>query len=149
MTLEIMHNDMMQALKNGDTQKKNVLSNMIGEVQKAAITPKGRIEITEELVNNTLIKYQKMIQEMIDTCPENRKELFIQYNLDMAVVKQYAPQLLTDKETIKTQIEKMLAENKLDAIKANKGRAMKLFAPVFKGKADMKIVNQIVSEVMA
>lgn len=91
MTLEIMHNDMMQALKNGDTQKKNVLSNMIGEVQKAAITPKGRIEITEELVNNTLIKYQKMIQEMIDTCPENRKELFIQYNLDMAVVKQYAP----------------------------------------------------------
>lgn len=50
MTLEIMHNDMMQALKNGDTQKKNVLSNMIGEVQKAAITPKVELRLLKSLL---------------------------------------------------------------------------------------------------
>lgn len=148
MTIDILRNDMYEAMKSGDMQTKNVLSNIIGAVEAAAITSKGRVNITEKLVNETLIKYQKMTQEMIDTCPEDRKELYIQYCMDMVIVKKYAPQLLTDKTAIEAKVRKMLENAGLDPTPANKGKAMKLFAPVFKGKADMKIVNQVVSEVL-
>ena len=72
MTLEILQAARTAAMKTGDMATKNVLSSMIDACQKAAITSKGRVEITEQLVDETLIKYQKTIQEMIDTCPESR-----------------------------------------------------------------------------
>ena len=72
MTLENLQAARTAAMKTGDMATKNVLSNMIDACQKAAITPKGRVEITEQLVDETLIKYQKTVQEMIDTCPADR-----------------------------------------------------------------------------
>lgn len=148
MTIDTLRSDMYEAMKTGDFQTKNVLSNMISAIETAAITSKGRIDITEKLVDETLIKYQKMVQEMIDTCPEDRKELYIQYCMDMVVVKKYAPQLLTDKTAIEAKVREMLENAGLDPKTANKGKAMKLFAPIFKGKADMKVVNEVVSEVL-
>ena len=69
MTIEKLQELKIMALKNGNTNTKRVLSDMIDACQKAAITPKGRVELTEQLVDETLIKYQKTVQEMIDTCP--------------------------------------------------------------------------------
>ena len=47
MTLEKMIDAKVAAMKNGDMTTKNALTAMIDAVQKAAITPKGRVEITE------------------------------------------------------------------------------------------------------
>ena len=33
------------------------------------------IDITEELVDKVILKEKKTVQEMIDTCPDNRKDL--------------------------------------------------------------------------
>ena len=96
MTLEILQAARTVAMKTGDMATKNVLSNMIDACQKAAITPKGRVEITEQLVDEVLIKYQKTVQEMIDTCPADRIELLNKYIAEMEIVKTYAPQLITD-----------------------------------------------------
>lgn len=57
MRLEDLRAARTVAMKNNDTQAKNVLSNMIDAVLKATITPKGRIEVTEQLVDEALIKY--------------------------------------------------------------------------------------------
>ena len=135
------------AMKAGDTITKNVLSNMIDACQKAAITSKGRIEITEQLVDETLIKYQKTIQEMIDTCPADRTELLAKYTAEIAVVKEYAPQLMTDKGKIERTINDIL-NGEVPLTKANKGNIMKLITPYLKGKADMKIVSQVVAKML-
>ena len=66
----------------------------------------------------------------------------------MTIMKEYAPKLLDNPAEIKEIIVKELAAAGIEAVKANKGAAMKLLAPQFKGKADMKIVNQIISEVL-
>jgi hypothetical protein len=148
MTLEQLQKARITAMKQGDIFQKNVISNMIGEIQKATITAKGRIEPTEEVVNNALIKYQKTVQEMIDTCPVDRIDTRQQYENEMAIVKQYAPQLLTDEEEIKdivlAEIEKLTAAGTT----LNKGTIMKALVPIFKGKADMKIVNKIISSLV-
>lgn len=149
MTLEILQAARTAAMKTGDMATKNVLSSMIDACQKAAITSKGRVEITEQLVDETLIKYQKTIQEMIDTCPADRTELLAKYLIEMKVVKEYAPQLLTDKEEIRKAIAEILSATNTEILVQNKGKIMKCIMPYFKGKADMKIVNQVVGEMLA
>ena len=149
MTLEKLQAARVAAMKNNDTTTKNVLSSMIDVCQKAAITSKGRVEITEQLVDEVLIKYQKTIQEMIDTCPAERTELMEKYTAEMAVVKQYAPQLITNPDEIKGAIGVILDTLGIEANKQNKGKVMKAITPHFKGKADMKIVSQVVAEMLA
>ena len=147
MTLENLQAARTAAMKAGDMATKNVLSNMIDACQKATITPKGRIEITEQLIDEVLIKYQKTIQEMIDTCPANRTDLMEKYAAEMAVVKLYAPQLMTDKGEIERTINDIL-NGEVPLTKANRGSIMKLITPYFKGKADMKIVSEVVGAML-
>ena len=149
MTLENLQAARTAAMKAGDMATKNVLSNMIDACQKATITSKGRVEITEQLIDEVLIKYQKTIQEMIDTCPANRTELMEKYTAEMAVVKEYAPQLITDIQIIKDRMSILITDAGLVPDKKSKGAIMKLASTEFKGKADMKIVSQAVAEMLA
>lgn len=145
MTLEILQSAKTEAMKNKDLVRKEAISAMIDAVQKASITSKGRVEITEQLTNEVLIKYQKTIQEMIDTCPADRTELLAKYTAEMAVVKEFAPQLITDPTKIKNAIQTVLNAHRLEATEQNKGQIMKIISPLMKGQADMKIVNQVVT----
>lgn len=145
MTLENLQAARTAAMKAGDMATKNVLSNMIDACQKATITSKGRVEITEQLVDEVLIKYQKTIQEMIDTCPADRTELMEKYTAEMAVVKEYAPQLITDPAEIKGAIRVILDTLGIEENTKNRGKIMK----AFKGKADMKTVSQVFDDMLS
>jgi uncharacterized protein YqeY len=147
MKLEILQSAKTEAMKNKDAIRKEAISAMIDAVQKASITPKGRIEITEQLTDEVLIKYQKTIQEMIDTCPANRTDLMDKYVAEMAVVKEFAPQLMTDPSEIAVAIH-TVAPRGVPFVKSNKGAIMKAITPYFKGKADMKIVSQVIAEML-
>lgn len=148
MTIEKLQELKIAALKSGDMNTKRVLSDMIDTCQKAAITPKGRIELTEQLVDETLIKYQKTVQEMIDTCPASYPEKLHQYQEDMKIVKMYAPQLLTDKTEIETRVREIAETAGIDLVKANRGALMRAISAELKGKADMKIVSAIVGDIL-
>ena len=148
MKLEMLQKEKINAMKNKDEVRKSVLTEMIDMVQKASITPKGRIEITEQLVDETLIKYQKMVQEMIDTCPTNRPEKLAEYEASLTIVKEYAPQLITDEESIKKDIMSITYALGIELEKKNKGQVMKVIMPHFKDKADNKIVAKVVGEML-
>lgn len=155
MTIEILQRDMIMYWKAGKSFQKNVMANMIDAVKKAAMTPKGRVDITEQLVNETLIKYQKTVQEQYDTCPETAedpdraaelKQRKSDYLKELNLVKEYAPQLLTDPEEIEKAIMTIIGD--LPLVKSNRGNIMKIIAPEFKGKADMSVVNKVVGELL-
>jgi uncharacterized protein YqeY len=129
-------------MKEGAALKKEVLTDMIDSIQKASITPKGRVEITEELVNEALIKYQKMTQEMIDTCPESRVQTLAIYNARMDIVKEYAPQLVVDEAEITNMITSMCEG--IEMTKKNRGQIMKTIMPQLKGKVDMSVANRVI-----
>lgn len=141
MKIEVLQKDKITAMKNKDEMRKSVLTDMIDMVQKASITNKGRVEITEALVDETLIKYQKMTQEMIDTCPADRTDKLNQYNAAMVIVKEYAPQLIADEATISEMI-KTIVGDQFEFTKANRGNIMKIVMPELKGKVDMAIANK-------
>ena len=146
MTLDFLQNDMKQAMKIGDTELRDIMRSVIGAVKKAAIDE--RCEITEELVDRVLLKEAKIIQEQIDTCPKDRVETLEIYNRKLAKLKCYLPKLLDDPEEIKTEIIFILSSSGLQPTKSNRGAVMKIVMPHFKGKADMKIVNQVIGELL-
>ena len=151
MTLEILERDMKQAWKAGQTFQKNVLANMIDAVKKASMTSKGRVEITEQLVNETLVKYQKTVQEQYDTCPNTEEYIDRKndYLYELNLVKEYAPQMISDPEEIKN-MSKAIAESdpNMALSKANRGYVMKTLATNLKGKVDMSVVNKVVGELL-
>jgi len=158
MTLEILNRDMIMCWKQGDIFMKNVLANMVDAVKKASMTAKGRIEITEQLVNETLQKYQKTVQEQYDTCPDSAddpkrdaelKQRKADYLRELRIVKEYAPQLMTDPEEIKSMIKTIAeADPKMALSKVNRGYVMKTLSGQLRGKADMSVVNKVVTELL-
>jgi uncharacterized protein YqeY len=142
MTLEKLQSEMIAAMKNKDKLRKSVLSGMIDAVKKASMTNKGRVEITEQLVDETLLKYKKTVQEQIDTCPTDRVDVLENYKAQMVVVAEFAPTLVTDE----TEIRNLICDtvnNEIEFTKANRGKIMKIIAPVLKGKVDMSAVNKV------
>lgn len=148
MTLEKLQAEMIAAMKSKNKERKEVISAMIDSVKKASMTPKGRIEITEKLVDETLIKYQKLTQEMIDTCPGHRPEKREEYERQLAIVKEFAPQLVTDEAIIRNMITSAMAGTSIELVKSNKGQIMKVIMPQLKGKCDMKIAQKLINEML-
>ena len=136
MTLETLQKEMIAAMKAKNKVRKDTISSIVSAVKKAAIDNKCKDNITEELVNTVILKEQKTMQEMIDTCPADRIDLLTEYKEKMTIIAEFAPKLLTDPNEIKTFIE----ETGIELIKANRGQIMK----ALKGKADMKIANGVV-----
>ena len=149
MTLETLQKEMIAAMKAHDKSRKDTISSLIGAVKKTAIDKKCKDNISEELVNEVVLKEQKTVQEMIDTCPKNRKDLLYEYQIRMTIISEFAPKLVTDKDEIKRMILQVLPDSsEIEINKSNKGKIMKVVMPAMKGKADMKIVNEILGELL-
>ena len=148
MTLEKLQSEMVQALKDGNKLRKQVLSELVGAVKKAAIDKKCRDDIPETLVDETLLKYKKVVQEQIDTCPADRPQMLENYKDQMKIVAEFAPMLMTNEAEIKEAVTKLINEAELEFTKSNRGAIMKVVAANLKGKADMSIVSKVVGEIL-
>ena len=145
MTLDILQKEMIVAMKDHNKIRKETISSLIGAVKKAAIDKKCKDNITEELVNEVLLKEKKTMQEMIDTCPVDRVELLEEYKTRMAIIDEFTPQMMSEDE-VRQAINHLIAT--VDGIEyGNKGSVMKAVMPRLKGKADGKLINQIVTEI--
>ena len=79
---------------------------------------------------------------MIDTCPDDRVDTLNEYKQRMSIIDEFAPKMMTEDET------REFINNAITMIDViNKGTVMKYISPQLKGKADMKLVNQIVTEI--
>lgn len=121
----------------------SVLRGVLAVAQNAAI--EARTEVTDKIVESALLKEQKTIKEMIETCPEERKDLYSEYMDKLVIINQYAPKLITDLNEIEELIEEILDETGLSG-NPDKRQIMKVVMPKLKGKVDMKIANQFISQ---
>ena len=135
MKLQTLVEHKVVAMKNKDKLRKETISTLIDNVNKATITQTGRIEVTDELVDTVILKEKKTVQEMIDTCPADRVETLQEYKLRLAIINEFAPQLITDAQ----EIENFIRSLEIELTKANRGAIMK----ELKGKVDMKTANQV------
>lgn len=142
MQMETLQKDMIAAMKARDKVRKEAISTLVSAVKKVAIDEGCRDDIKEELVDRVILKEIKTIKEQIDSCPEDRAELKAEYQTRYDIFTEYAPKLMSEDE-VRTLITEKYAE--VVATK-NKGQIMKAVMVELKGKADGKVINQVVAE---
>ena len=143
MKLETIQESIKTAMKTHATLEVETLRSVVAAVKKAAID--RRCEITEELVDEMLLKEVKIIKEQIDTCPASRPEMLDEFQHRLMIVENFAPKLITDPVKIAEWIETILDSAGIIVETANKSTIMKTIMPVLKGKVDMKIANQVIA----
>ena len=140
LTLEILQAEMITAMKNKDKLRKDTISSLVQAIKKFGIDNKCKDNITNEQLSSVILKEKKIMQEMIDTCPADRTDTLAEFNARMAIINEFAPSLMDNEDAIKTFIQNL----GIEPIKSNRGEIMK----ALKGKADMKIANQVVSKML-
>ena len=137
-----LQKEMVAALKAGNKSRKESISLVIAAIKKVAIDEGHRDDISEELVNQVLLKEIKSTKEQIDTCPESRVDLMDQYKSHLAVIEEFAPKMLSADE-----VKTILTEKFADVIASkNKGMIMKTVMAELKGKADGKVISSVVAD---
>ncbi len=142
MKLEALRSDMVAAMKAKDKERKEAISSLVSAVKKAAIDEGCREDIPEALVDRVILKELKSAKEQLDTCPADRTELMAEYQRRYDVIQEYAPRQMSEEE-VRAYITEKFAE--VVATK-NKGQIMKAVMAQLKGKADGKVINQVVAD---
>ena len=142
MTLETLQKDMIAAMKARDKERKDSISSLVSAVKKVGIDNGCRDNIPEDIVDSVILKEIKSVKQQIDTCPADRTDLLEQYKARYDVFNEYAPKLLSEDE-----VRDILTTKFADVIATkNKGQIMKAVMAELKGKADGKVINQVVAE---
>lgn len=142
MQFEQLQKDMIAAMKAKDKPRKEAISSLVSAAKKAAIDEGTRDNISEELVDRVILKELKSAKEQLDTCPADREELKAEYQFRYDVISEFAPKMMSGDE-----VRKVLMEKFADVIATkNKGQIMKAVMAELKGKADGKVINQVVGE---
>ncbi|MCD7813504.1 MAG: GatB/YqeY domain-containing protein [Lachnospiraceae bacterium] len=142
MDIETLRKDMVAAMKAKDKPRKEAISSLVSAVKKVAIDEGCRDDIPEEMVDRAILKELKSVKEQIDTCPDARADLKAEYQFRYDVIAEYAPKLLSADE-----VRAILQEKFADVLATkNKGQIMKTVMGELKGKADGKVINQVVAE---
>ena len=146
---ETIKADMTKALKDGDKARRLTLADIVATIDKTSTSGKTRLEITDALVDEVLIKYKKTIQEMVDGCPADRTKLKAEYENKLAITLEYAPKVVDDPFEVETLILNFACDNNLVLTKSNKGSIMKVIMPFLKqNNCDMKVANGVLNKVI-
>lgn len=142
MNMETLQKDMIASMKAHDKARKDSIAVLVSAVKKAGIDAGCREAIPEDMVNQAILKELKSVKEQIDTCPADRTDLLDEYKARYDVINEYAPQMMSEDE-----VEKVITEKFADVVATkNKGMIMKAVMAELKGKADGKVINQVVAK---
>lgn len=140
--IDVIRKEMMTAMKNKDKERKESLSMLLSALKNAQIDK--REDLTEAEENTIIAKEIKQTKETMDNCPADRTDIIDECKARLAVLEEFAPEQMSE-EQIEAEINAVLAELGIDApTMKDKGKVMKNLMPRVKGKADGKLVNQLV-----
>lgn len=144
--LDHLNQDMKQAMKDKETLKLSVIRMLKSSLKNEEINLGRSLNEDEEL--SILSRELKMRQDSLQEFEKaGRNDLADKARLEIEVVKSYLPaQLSTDelREIIREAVNASGATSKKDM-----GKVMGILIPKVKGRADGKLVNQLVSEMLS
>ncbi len=141
--IEEVRSAMVAAMKAGDKPTKESLSMLLSALKNKAIDK--RADLTEEEEIQVVLEEIKQTKETLGMTPSDRADIIDECTRRIAVLEQYAPKLMDEAE-IRHIINATLSELGIDSPTAkDKGSIMKVLMPKVKGKADGKLVNQMIT----
>ena len=139
---------MVEAMKAKDKPRKDALSMLLSALKNFEIDKKDHSPITEEEANAVVKKEIKQTQETYELAPADRDDIREEAAIRISIFKEFAPEDMGE-DQIKEIILSVLAELSIGTPSpADKGKIMKVLMPLVKGKADGKVVNEVLAAMM-
>ena len=140
MLLEKLNDAVKEAMRQKETIKRDALRAVVSDIKLSAKETKHDLDESEELA--ILNRHVKQIKESIEAYKAgNREDLCAEEEAKLAALTSFLPKQMDEAE-VRALVEKTIAEQGLDT--SNKGALMKSLMPLFKGKADGKMVNEVI-----
>ena len=144
--IEFIRGEMMAAMKARDKKRKDVLSMLLTALKNKAIDK--REDLTTEEEDQIILKQIKQTKETLEMTPADRTDIIEECEYTIKVLEEYAPKMMSEDE-ITAVIKEVLSERAIETPTAkDKGKIMKELMPRVKGKADGKVVNQVLASMM-
>ena len=142
--IELVRAAMVEAMKAKDKDRKDSLSMLLSALKNAEIDKRSPLTEDDAVIKKEL----KQTKETMDTAPADRTDIIEEARKRMEVYQEFAPADLTV-DQITEIINGVLKELEMEAPTAkDKGRIMKVLMPLVKGKADGKVVNEVLAGMM-
>lgn len=137
---------MMLAMKAKQTKRKQALSLLLSALKAKA--KDKREPLTEDEENAIIQKEIKQTRETMEAAPADRQDIKDECANMLAIYAEFAPQQMGEAQ-IRAAVSAVLQQLGIDKpAPKDKGPVMKNLMPQVKGKADGKLVNQIVGEML-
>jgi len=138
--------DLKEALRARDERRKAVIRLCLSAIQLAEVEQGG--ELDEQALLTVLQKEAKKRRETLDELQSaGRLEMLAEEQAELAILDEYLPRLLS-REEIADEARAVIAQVGAAGL-SDLGGVMRVLMPQMKGRADGRMVNQVVRELLA
>lgn len=142
---ERLNEDMKQAMKSQDKFRLSVIRMVRSAIKNVEIDRKQTLDDNEvlDILQRELKQRKDSLQEFEKA---GRSDLVESVSAEIAILQDYLPQQLSEEE-IKVIVQQTIQETGASS-KADMGKLMAALMPKVKGRADGKLVNQLVQQAL-
>lgn len=140
-----LRDDVATAMREGDAERRDTLRLVLAAVQQEEID--RQVVLDNSGVEAVLAKQAKQHRESIEDAEKaGRFDLVAQEEAELAIIEPYLPQLMTEDE-IRAVAADVISELGASGVQ-DTGRVMGRLMPELKGRADGRLVSQVVRELL-
>ncbi len=142
---EKLREDMVKAVKEGDAQRRDVLRMVVAAIKQAEVDTRQPLD--DQGVQDVLRKQLKQRQESIDDFTKaGRMDDVAKEQAESVIIEGYLPQMMSRQE-IEQLARAAIAELGITDAKGM-GQVMSRLMPQVKGRADGRLVNDVVRSLL-
>ena len=143
---ERLQTEMKEAMKSRDALRLSTIRMVISSVKNRDI--ELRRELGDAEITETIVTLCKQRRESIRLFKEaGRQELVDKEEAELALLMSFLPQQLT-REELESLVDKVILETSATSGK-EMGKVMKALTPLVSGRAEGKLVSEVVKEKLA
>jgi uncharacterized protein YqeY len=137
--------DMKTAMRAKDKVRLSIIRMIKNEIDKREIDTRKELNDLESI--EAVTSYKKVVAQQLEYAVDaNNQEKIDEFTNELNVVNEYLPQQLS-KQEVEGIVQDLITANGFAGVK-DKGALMKLLMPEVKGKADGKLVSDVVSSLL-
>jgi len=138
--------ELKAAMRSNDAMRRDSLRMVLAAVQRAE--KEGKHELADDEMLGILTRELKVRRESVDTFRAGGREDLVAKELAaIAIVSEFMPQPLSGDE-LKALVEQAIAETGAASTR-DMGKVMGWISPKTRGRADGKVVSQLVTQLLA
>ena len=141
-----LQNDLKDALRNRDEIRKSVIRMALAAITNAEVEQRGELDDA-----GVIVALQKEARQREDAIAElrqaDRPDMLAKEEAELAVLEEYLPTLLS-REEIAQEARQVIAEVGATGM-GHMGPVMRELMSKLKGRADGRLVNEVVRELLA